>query len=80
MAKRRLKFTYPHGLITEPIIGRVCKNYEVMVNIRRANVTEEEGWVVLELEGELEEIDRAVAWVVAQGVRVDPVEGDVVAG
>jgi hypothetical protein len=36
--------------------------------------------VVLELEGEMEEIERGVQWVVELGVRVDPVAGDIVEG
>jgi microcompartment protein CcmL/EutN len=52
----------------------------VVTNIRRADVTEDRGWVVLELEGEMGEIERAVQWVIDQGVRVDPVAGDIVEG
>jgi hypothetical protein len=36
--------------------------------------------VVLELDGEMDEIERGVRWVVEQGVRVDPVAGDIVEG
>ena len=36
------------------------------------------GWVMLELEGDDEEIDRGLEWVINQGVRVDPVSGDVI--
>ena len=43
-----------------------------------ADVEHEFGWVVLELEGDHDEIDRSLAWVEAKGVRVDPVSGDVV--
>ena len=32
------------------------------------------------LEGERTEIDAAIEWVEAQGIRADPVEGDVVSG
>ena len=38
------------------------------------------GWVVLEVEGEAHEIERGIAWMESQGVRVDPVGGDVVEG
>jgi hypothetical protein len=34
----------------------------------------------LELTGEEEEIDRAIDWAIDEGVRVDPVEGDIIAG
>jgi len=80
MAKQRVKFTFPQELITLPIIYQVGKEFNVVTNIRRADVTEDRGWVVLEVEGNLEEIERSLEWVAAKGVRVDPVEGDVVEG
>ncbi len=80
MAKRRLMFTFPSELITEPIIYKLGLQFKVVTNIRRADVTENRGWVVLELEGKEADIDKGIAWVVSKGVRVDPVSGDVVAG
>jgi ABC-type methionine transport system ATPase subunit len=80
MAKQRVKFTFPTELIKEPVIYRLGKQFEVVTNIRRADVTEDRGWVVLELEGESDEIERGVQWVIDQGVRVDPVPGDIVEG
>jgi ABC-type methionine transport system ATPase subunit len=73
-------FTFPRKLIKEPIIYELSHKFEVMTNIRRADVTEDRGWVVLELEGEDKEIDAGVAWVKEKGVRVDPVVGDIVEG
>jgi ABC-type methionine transport system ATPase subunit len=80
MAKRQVMFTFPHKLIKEPIIYELSHKFEVMTNIRRADVTEDRGWVVLELEGEDKEIDAGVAWVKEKGVRVDPIVGDIVEG
>jgi len=80
MAKQRVKFTFPQDLITLPIIFELGKNFEVITNIRRADVTEDRGWVVLEMEGDLQEIERGLEWVTSTGVRVDPVEGDIVEG
>ena len=80
MAKKRMKFTFEQGLIKEPLIWRLAKDFDVVTNIRRADVTEDRGWVVLELDGEFEEIERGVAWLQEQGVRVDPVPGDIVEG
>jgi len=80
MAKRRVKFTFPPQLIKEPIIHRLAHQYQVVTNIRRADVREDMGWVILELEGEEDEIDRGIKWISSQGVRVDPVSGDVVEG
>ena len=80
MAKRRVRFTFPEQLITEPLIYNLGRKFEIVTNIRRANVQERVGWVVLELEGDDDEIDRGVEWMTAAGVRVDSVTGDVIEG
>ena len=80
MAKQRVKFTFVQELITLPIIYELGKNYSLVTNIRRADVTEDRGWVILELDGQMEEIERALDWVASKGVRVDPVQGDIVEG
>ena len=80
MAKQRVKFTFPQELITLPIIYELGKDFSLVTNIRRADVTEDRGWVVLELDGDLQEIERAIQWVTSKGVRVDPVEGVIVEG
>jgi len=80
MAKQRVKFTFPQELITLPVIYELGKHFDVVTNIRRADVTEDRGWVVLELDGDLQEIERGIEWVTSKGVRVDPVEGDIVEG
>jgi len=80
MTKRQVMFTFPQGLIKEPIIYTLGHKFKVVTNIRRADVSENKGWVVLELEGEAEEIEKGIAWVKNEGVRVDPVIGDIVEG
>lgn len=80
MAKRRVMFTFPPDLIKEPIIYNLGHKFRVVTNIRRADVSENKGWVVLELEGEEQDIEKGLAWVVGKGVRVDPVVGDIMEG
>ncbi len=80
MATRRVKLTFPAELIKEPIIYQIGHRYPVVTNIRRADVTATYGWVVLEIDGDDESIRQALDWVKNQGVRVDPVEGDLIAG
>ena len=80
MATHRVKFTFLQQLITLPIIYDLGKQFKIVTNIRRADVTEDRGWVVLELVGDMEEIERGLEWVSAKGVRVDPVQGDIVEG
>ncbi len=80
MAKRQVMFTFPEELIKEPIIYNLGQQFKVVTNIRRADVSEQKGWVVLELDGAEEDIEQGIAWVTSKGVRVDPVIGDVVEG
>jgi hypothetical protein len=80
MAKRRVMFTFPQELIREPIIYSLGQQFKIVTNIRQADVTENRGWVMLELEAEDGDIEQGIAWVTSKGVRVDPVAGDVVEG
>ena len=80
MSKRRVMFTFPPELIKEPVIFSLGHKFDVVPSIRRADVTDDRGWVVLELDGRDEDIDRAIDWVMGKGVRVDPVGGDVLEG
>ena len=78
MVKKRVRFTFPQELITEPVIYELGQKFKIVTNVRRADVREDMGWVVLELEGDEGEIANGLDWVTSTGVRVDPVSGDVV--
>ena len=80
MARRRVKFTFPTELVTDPIIYELGHRFKIVTNIRRADVREDMGWVILELEGVEDEIANGLEWVASVGVRVDPVSGDVIEG
>ena len=80
MARKQVMFTFPDELIREPIIYNLGLQFKVVTNIRRADVSESKGWVVLELEGEETDIEQGITWVISKGVRVDPVIGDIVEG
>ncbi|MFC2043721.1 NIL domain-containing protein [Chloroflexota bacterium] len=77
MTKRQVMFTFPTGLIKEPIIYGLGLQFKVVPNIRRADISEAKGWVVLELEGEDEDIEAGIAWLTSKGIRVDAVNGDI---
>lgn len=80
MATRRVRFTFEPQLIREPFIYQLGHEFRIITNIRMADVDEQIGWVVLELEGEPDEIERGIQWAQSKGVRVDPLLGDVVEG
>lgn len=81
MTSKHVRFTFEPDMIKEPVIYQLGHEFQVVTNIRMADVTNSVGWVVLELEGEADEIDRSLEWARAKGVRVDEATlGDVVEG
>ena len=50
MARLRVRLTFPPSLIQEPIVYRLVKDFDIVINIRRADVKADHGWMALELE------------------------------
>jgi len=73
----RVKLTFPEALVRRPMIATLVKEYDVIPDIRRAEVTETTGWIICELDGDGATVDRAVEWLRAEGVQVDLL-GDIV--
>ena len=70
--KRRLVFTYTPELLREPVIYNLGEQFDVVTNIHSANIAEDRGWVILELEGEEAAIEEGIAWATSRGMRVEP--------
>ena len=71
---------YPAKLITRPLLWELGKKFEVVTNVRQASMTDEIGLVSLSLEGEREEIKKAISWLEQLGVKVEPVEINTIEG
>ena len=78
VARMRLRLTFPPHLIQEPILYRLVKDFDIVINIRRAEVKADYGWVALELEADEPTLQGGVAWLKEKGVGVDPIERDVI--
>jgi L-aspartate semialdehyde sulfurtransferase ferredoxin len=78
VARRRLKLIFGPSLVKEPVIYQLGTQFKLVTNIRRADVTRDEGWVVLEVTGEPDELERGVAYLESRGVVVESAEGDLV--
>lgn len=73
----RVKLTFPDELVREPIIARLINELDIVPNIRRADVGEQGGWIICELDGDGTTVDRALVWLRGEGVQVDLL-GDIV--
>lgn len=73
MVKRQVMLTFPQELLKEPIIYNLGQQFKMVTNIHLADITEDRGWLMLEIEGEEKQIEDGLAWVMSKGVRVDTV-------
>lgn len=71
MTGTRVRLTFPADLVRRPIIGELVRRFGVLPNIRRADVSDEVGWIVCELDGDAGKVAEAVAWMEEIGVDVD---------
>lgn len=78
MAKKMVHLIFPQKLIKKPLTFLMAKKFDVIPNIRRANVTETVGELILELEGKQENIDKGIKYLTDAGIKVEPVIGDIV--
>ncbi len=74
MASIRVRLTFPEGLVREPIVHRLSTEHDVVCNIRRADVRERTGWVILEISGDADHLLEVRQWLTDTGVRVDDLE------
>lgn len=76
----RLFVSFPEAVVGQPVLYEMVKRFDVVPNIRRADVEGHSGWIIFELSGSHEACDEAVAYLESLGCTVNPMEGDVVAG
>ena len=76
MTAGRFHLTFPDHLLNEPVLYRLGKDFDVVTNIRRANVDEHMAWVILEMQGSDDSVQRAVAWLAEQGIEVERIRED----
>ena len=80
MGTQRVKLTFPDDLVVRPIIYELGRDFDIIPNIRRADIRDYEGWVILELDGMVTEIEKGLMWIDSIGIRVDLLSGDVLEG
>ena len=76
--KEKFYLTYPPALIKEPLIYLLIKKFDIIPNIRGANISDEMGLLAMEIEGAQDDIDRAITWLREQGITVEPIEKNII--
>lgn len=68
--KKNIHFEFDQDLVREPLLYKINRSFDVVVNIRGASVNDRGGFIALELEGEKAEVDRVLDYLRGQGVRL----------
>jgi ABC-type methionine transport system ATPase subunit len=66
-----VRLIYPPSVVNTPIVNQLIRNYnDLTVNIIRAEVNPEEGWLEVQLVGNAAVIESSIDWLRQQGVEV----------
>jgi len=78
MARKKVVLTFPPEIVAQPITYHLVKDYDLVINILRAEIYEEEtGRMVLELDGDEGKIKDGLAYLESQGVQVQEAARDI---
>jgi ABC-type methionine transport system ATPase subunit len=69
--EKTVRFTYPPHLLDQPLVYGLIRQFDLLTNILRAQVTPESGWLILAIRGEREQLEEGLAWISEQGVQVE---------
>lgn len=69
--KKRVTLTFPRRVIQMPVTYRLAKDFNVAANIIRAQVAPNQiGKLVVELLGDIDQIDAALDWMRSQDIQI----------
>jgi L-aspartate semialdehyde sulfurtransferase ferredoxin len=69
--KKRVTLTFPRRSVQMPVTYRLAKDFNVAANIIRAQVAPNQvGKLVVELSGDIDELDAAIDWMRSQHIEV----------
>jgi len=69
-----VRLVYPPDLLRVPVLNQLIQRFDITVNILRAQVGSEAGWIELQLGGKDEIVDEALEWLREKGVYVQFIE------
>jgi ferredoxin len=76
--KRRLTLHFPREAVHQPITYRLAVDFDVAAKILRAQIApNQSGTMVVELSGDIDELDAAEAWLERQGLELNRLPGEI---
>jgi hypothetical protein len=68
--KKRVELNIPPNLKDEPVIYSIYKDFDIIPNIIKASFSSENGWAILSLEGNPEELERLFSFLKKKGIDI----------
>ncbi len=79
MIKQKIVLRFPPHIVEKPTIYHLIKDYDLMVNILRADINpKKEGRLIMELSGEEANYQRAIEWMNKQGLQIMNLEQQII--
>jgi ferredoxin len=76
--KRRLTLHFPREAVHQPITYRLAVDFDIAAKILRAQIApNQSGTMVVELSGDIDELDAAEDWLEGLGLRLDRALGEI---
>jgi len=77
--KKRVTLTFPRRAVQVPVTYRLAKDFNVAANIIRAQVAPNQvGTLVVELSGDIDQLDAAVEWMRSQSINVSSAMAEII--
>ena len=74
MSAVHLHLSFPEHMIDEPVLYTLIRDFDIVPNIKRANVDGTVAWAIVELEGDDDAIAAARAWLGERGVEISEID------
>ncbi|MFZ8832058.1 MAG: NIL domain-containing protein [Thermodesulfobacteriaceae bacterium] len=74
MLKKGLVLRFPPEIVDQPIVYRLARDFNLVFNILKAMITPgKEGIMILELSGDMENLEKGLKFLTDVGVEVKPI-------
>lgn len=74
MQEKIIHLIYPPQLVEVPVIQQLIREFELTVNIIRADLSLDSGWIEIKLSGSEQEIEKAETWLKNSGMELQTKE------
>ncbi|AUC60790.1 ferredoxin required for homocysteine biosynthesis [Cyanobacterium sp. HL-69] len=77
--KKRVTLTFPRTMVQIPVTYRLAKEFNIAANIIRAQVAPNQvGKLVVELLGDIDQLEIAIDWMKSQEIKVSSATGEII--